>query len=165
MVFVALLAVTGCGRGDAPQAQVARKTMVDFFAIKVGQQSVQLQLAVSMDEMQHGLMERRDLKPDQGMIFIYEKPQQQSFWMRNTPTPLDVGFFDATGELQEIYPMYPFDETPVRSRSKGLKFALEMNQGWFAAHGVKPGTKLDMKALAVALKERGFDPTAYVNAE
>ena len=157
--------MTGCGRGDAPGAQAGSKTTADFFAIKVGNQSVQMQLAVRMDEMQHGLMERRDLQPAQGMLFIYEKPQQQSFWMRNTPTPLDVGFFDPTGELQEVYPLYPFDETPVRSRSKGLKFALEMNQGWFAAHGVKPGAKLDLKALAVALKERGFDPAAYVSAE
>ena len=145
--------------------QAVSKTIADFFAIKVGNQGVQMQLAVRMDEMQRGLMERRDLKPEQGMLFIYDKPQQQSFWMRNTPTPLDVGFFDATGELQEIYPMYPFDETPVRSRSTSLKFALEMSQGWFAAHGVKPGAKLDMKALATALKERGFDAAAYVNAE
>lgn len=165
VVFVVLLAVTGCGRGDSPQTQVAPKTVADFFAIKVGQQSVQMQLAVSMDEMQHGLMERRDLKPEQGMIFIYDKPQQQSFWMRNTPTPLDVGFFDANGELQEIYPMYPFDETPVRSRSMALKFALEMNQGWFAAHGVKPGARLDMKALASALKARGFEAAAYLTLE
>lgn len=165
VVSVALLAVTGCGRGDAPQAQATLKTMEDYFAIKVGDQTVQMELAVGMSEMQHGLMGRRDLKPDQGMIFVYDKPQQQSFWMRDTPTPLDVGFFDANGVLAEIYPMYPFDETPVKSRSDALKFTLEMNQGWFAAHKVKPGAKLDMKALAAALQARGFDAAAYVKAE
>ena len=164
-VSVALLAVTGCGRGDAPQAQVAPKTVADYFAIKVGDQTVQMELAVGMGEMQRGLMGRRDLKPEQGMIFVYDKPQQQSFWMRDTPTPLDVGFFDANGVLAEIYPMYPFDETPVKSRSEALKFALEMNQGWFAAHKVKPGAKLDMKALAEALQARGLDPAGYVKAE
>ncbi len=164
-VSAALLVVTGCGRGDAPQTQAALKTIEDYFAIKVGDQTVQMELAVGMDEMQHGLMGRRDLKTEQGMIFVYDKPQQQSFWMRDTPTPLDVGFFDEAGVLAEVYPMYPFDETPVRSRSLALKFALEMNQGWFAAHGVKPGAKLDMKALAAALKARGLDPTAYTGAE
>lgn len=164
-VSVALLAVTGCGRGDAPPSQTAPKTVEDYFAIKVGDQTVQMEIAVGMQEMQHGLMGRRDLKPEQGMIFVYEKPQQQSFWMRDTPTPLDVGFFDAHGVLQEIYPMYPFDETPVRSRSKELQYALEMNQGWFSAHGVKPGAKLDMRALAEALKARGLDPAGYVPVE
>ncbi len=139
--------------------------MADYFAIKVGGQMVQMELAVGMGEMQHGLMGRQDMKPDEGMLFVYDKPQRQSFWMRDTPTPLDVGFFDANGVLAEIYPMYPFDETPVKSRSEALKFALEMNQGWFAAHGVKPGAKFDMKALAEALKARGFDPAAYVGAE
>jgi uncharacterized membrane protein (UPF0127 family) len=164
-VSVALLAVTGCGRGDAPQRAAAPKTVDDYFAIKVGDQTVQMEIAVGMQEMQHGLMGRRDLKPEQGMIFVYEKPQQQSFWMRDTPTPLDVGFFDAQGVLQEIYPMYPFDETPVRSRSKELQYALEMNQGWFSAHGVRPGAKLDTRALAEALKARGLDPAPYVPAE
>ncbi|MFA6287387.1 MAG: DUF192 domain-containing protein [Opitutaceae bacterium] len=162
-VSVALLAVTGCGRGDAPQA--APKTVADHFAIKVGDQTVQMELAVGMKEMQRGLMGRRDLKPDQGMLFVYDRPQRQSFWMRDTPTPLDVGFFDANGVLAEIYPLYPFDETPVKSRSEALKFALEMNQGWFAAHKVKPGAKLDTQALAAALQARGFDPAAYVKAE
>jgi hypothetical protein len=160
-VLAAFGAVTGCGRGDAAREQVVLKTVADFFPIMVDGQRVQMQIAVRLDEMQHGLMDRRDLKPDQGMLFVYERPQQQSFWMRHTPTPLDVGFFNANGELEEIYPMYPFDETPVRSRSEALKFALEMNQGWFSAHQVKPGAKLDLKALAAALAERGFDPRSY----
>lgn len=164
-LLAALLAVTGCARSDAPQTRADVKTVADFFAIKVGGATVRMELAVGMEEMQHGLMGRRDLGPDEGMLFVYEKPQQQSFWMRNTPTPLDIGFFDATGVLAEVYPMYPFDETPVRSRSDALKFALEMNQGWFSAHGIKAGAKLDLKALAAALKERGFDPQPYVVAE
>ena len=164
-VSAALLAVTGCGRSAAPQVQAAPKTVADYFAIKVGDKAVQMELAVGMPEMQRGLMGRRDLTPDQGMLFVYDKPQQQSFWMRDTPTALDVGFFDENGVLAEIYPMYPFDETPVRSISKELKYALEMNQGWFAARGVKPGAKLDMKALAEALRARGFDAALYVKVE
>jgi uncharacterized membrane protein (UPF0127 family) len=137
------------------------KSVADFFPIKVGDKVVRMQLAVRPAEMQRGLMERRDLGPDDGMIFVYDKPQQMSFWMRNTPTALDIGFFRVDGVLEEIYPMYPFDEKTVTSRSDRLHFALETNQGWFAANGVKPGVKIDVKALAAALKARGFDPRKF----
>ena len=106
-------------------------------------------------------MERRDLGRDDGMIFVYEKPQQMSFWMRNTPTALDIGFFDSAGVLREVYPLYPFDERSVTSHSDQLQFALELNQGWFRANDVKPGAQLDLKALGAALKARGFDPKRY----
>jgi uncharacterized membrane protein (UPF0127 family) len=84
-----------------------------------------------------------------------------SFWMRNTPTPLDIGFFDRSGKLVEIYPLHPFDETGVQSRSTELLIALETNQGWFRENGIKPGAQLDMKALAAALEARGFKPDRF----
>lgn len=161
VLATSLLMVTGCGRSDATQPQAAPKTVADFFVIPVGGKPVKMQLAVKPREMEHGLMERRDLKSDEGMLFIYERPQQMSFWMRNTPTPLDIGFFSAEGVLKEVYQMYPFDETPVQSRGAELKFALEMNQGWFAANEVKPGAKMDLKALSDALRARGFEPWEY----
>ena len=152
-----------CAREEAARVPVAAasKPISEFFPIKVGDRVVRMQLAVRMDEMQRGLMGRRDLGPEDGMIFVYERPQQLSFWMRNTPTPLDIGFFDPAGVLLEVYPMHPFDETSVPSRSDRLQFALEMNQGWYGGRGVKPGAKLDLAALAAALRERGFDPARF----
>lgn len=161
LVLGALLLVTGCGRSDVAQAPLAQKSVADFFTIAVGPKPVRMQLAVKPREMEHGLMGRTDLASDEGMLFLYERPQQMSFWMRATPTPLDIGFFAADGTLKEIYPMYPFDETPVRSRGEALQFALEMKQGWFEFNGVKPGSKLDLKALAEALKARGAEPAVY----
>ncbi|MBI4624333.1 MAG: DUF192 domain-containing protein [Verrucomicrobia bacterium] len=134
---------------------------MDYFPIKIGDKVVRLQLAVRPEEMERGLMDRRDLGRDDGMIFIYEKSQRMQFWMRNTPTPLDIGFFDQGGKLEEIYPLYPFDERTVSSRSEELRFAVEMNQGWYRDNGVKPGAQLDLKALAAALKARGFEPKRY----
>ncbi len=156
-------ALVACGRekSAAPAQGAAAKTVADFFPLRIGERTVRLQLAVRSDEMQRGLMGRRDLGPDDGMIFVYEKPQQMSFWMRNTPTPLDIGFFGAGGALEEIYPLHPFDEKSVSSRSDRLQFAVEMNQGWYRDHAVKPGTKLDLKALAAALKARGFEPRRF----
>lgn len=145
----------------AKAATTGSKSIDEHFAIRVGDQTVRMQLAVRPAEMQRGLMERRDLGRDEGMLFVYERPQQMSFWMHNTPTPLDIGFFGRDGTLAEVYPMHPFDETSITSRSKELAFALEMNQGWFRENGVKPGAKLDLKALAAALQERGFEPRRF----
>lgn len=161
--------ILGCGQDksavpamSAPVASAASaKTWLEFFPIQMGDRTVRMQLAVRPSEMQRGLMERRDLGRDDGMIFVYDKPQRLSFWMHNTPTPLDIGFITAEGVLEEVRQMHPFDETSVPSRSSQVQFALEMNQGWFAAAGVKPGARLDMKALAAALRARGFEPAKF----
>jgi uncharacterized protein len=151
----------GCGRGDALKVAADVKPATEFFAIAVGAKTVRMQLAVKPQEMERGLMERRDLGADDGMLFVYLSPQRMSFWMRNTPTPLDIGFFTADGILREVYPLHPYDETPVSSAGRELKFALEMNQGWFAKNGVKPGAQIDLKALGTALRARGFEPWEY----
>jgi uncharacterized protein len=162
LALAGALITAGCGE-DKPAAPMTAspKTVDDFFPIKVGDKTVRMQLAVREPEMERGLMERRNLGRDDGMIFVYAKPQQMSFWMHNTPTPLDIGFFDSGGMLEEIYPMHPYDETTVGSRSAMLQFALEMNQGWFHDNGIKPGMELDRKALVAALKARGFDPAKF----
>lgn len=150
----------GCAKNHAA-APAAPLTVDHFFSIKVGGKTVRMQLAVLESEQERGLMERRDLGPDDGMLFVYAKPQQMHFWMHDTPTPLDIGFFDENGVLREVYPMEPFDETTVSSMSSDIKFPLEMNQGWYSKNGVRPGAKLDLKAVAAALKARGFDPVKF----
>jgi uncharacterized protein len=155
-----LLLAAACRGGQAGGAAAPRPVSA-WFAVKVGDQPVQMQIALSQAEMARGLMERRDLGPDQGMLFVYREPTVMSFWMRNTPLPLDIGFFERTGELAEVYGMLPFDERPVRSRGGQLRFALEMNQGWFHAHGVRPGARLDLDALRAALILRGATPADY----
>lgn len=149
----------------APAKEGPPKSIADHFDITVGGKVVHMQIAITPAESQRGLMDRRDLGPDDGMIFIFDHPQQMSFWMHDTPTPLDIGFFDDGGMLEEIYPMQPFDENSIHSRSTMLTLALEMNQGWYHDHGVKPGAEIDLKALAAAIKARGFDPKHYgINA-
>lgn len=160
-VWLALgsILLVGCGRSEVPAAGVpVPKTVADYFAVKLGDRTVQLQFAVTGAEMQRGLMERRDLKPDQGMIFIYSRPQGMSFWMRNTPTPLDIGYFTTDGVLREIYAMHSFDETSVPSVRQDLQFAVEMNQGWYRENNVRPGAQLDLTAVNEALRARGFSP-------
>ena len=147
--------LTGCDR-TSTTANAPSKGLAEFFEIQVGDKKVRMQIAVRAEEMERGLMERRDLGVNDGMLFVYDHAQQMSFWMRDTPTPLDIGFFDNAGVLQEIYPLHPYDETGVKSRGSQLKLALEMNQGWYHNNGVRPGTQLDLKAVAAALEVRGF---------
>lgn len=106
-------------------------------------------------------MQRPDLGADEGMIFVNARPQRLSFWMRNTPEPLDVAYIAPDGTIQEIYPLLPLDERPVNSHATDLQYALEMPAGWFAKHGVAAGSKIDLAALSAALKARGFEPENF----
>lgn len=157
--LLSLIALTGCSRA-ASDSGAPVKTVEDRFAIRIGDHTVQMQIAAQPAEMQKGLMYRKTMGADEGMLFVYDSPQQMGFWMRNTVLPLDIGFISPDGELKEIYAMYPLDERTVSSHGRNLQFALEMNQGWYARAGVKPGAKLDLKAVAAALKARGLRPEA-----
>lgn len=162
--LAAALAVllAGCEGGGQPSAAAETAPAPDAadtrYALKIGEKTASLQLAVNLREMQRGLMGRTDLGADDGMVFIYGEPQRMSFWMRNTPTPLDIGFFDARGVLKEVYQLYPYDETPVQSAGSELKYAVEMRQGWYRDNGVRTGARLDLAGLAAAVRRRGQNP-------
>jgi hypothetical protein len=84
-----------------------------------------------------------------------------SFWMNNVPIRLSVGFFDSEGVLKEIHHMLPRNTRTVASSGDQIQYALEMDDGWFERHGVRPGARMDMAMLAAALKARGESPKAY----
>ena len=160
-----LIPQAGCSEGKPTAkgdvaAAPAVKSVSDYFMVGLGTEKVRIQFAIHSAEQQRGLMHRRDLGPNDGMIFLYKAPQAMAFWMRNTPSALDIGYFDENGVLAEVYPLMPFDETAVRSR-RPAKFALEMPQGWFQRHNVQPGSRLDLEAIAAAVKARGLNPVDY----
>jgi uncharacterized protein len=159
-LFAGGMLLTACGAEKAA-ASAEIKSASTYFPIKIGDRVAQLQIAALPNELQLGLMNRRDLKPDEGMIFIFARPQRMGFYMRNTPTPLTIGYFDSDGVLREKYDMHPFDETTVSSRSDRIQFCVEMHQGWYDRNGIKPGAQLDLKAVMEALKARGFDPIEF----
>jgi len=150
--------VTACGN-DAKKAEAA-KSIDQRFPIRIGDRTVQVQVAVAAAEMQKGLMYVKSMGADEGMVFVFQRPQVMGFWMRNTEIPLDIGYIDPDGTLREVYPMYPHDEKSIPSLAP-RQIALEMNQGWYARAGVKPGAKLDLKALQEAMRARGFSPESY----
>jgi hypothetical protein len=83
-------------------------------------------------------MERTSLPENDGMIFVFRYSTAQSFWMKNTYIPLSVAFLDDNGKILEIEDMQPKDETSTVSKSP-VRFAIEVNQGWFQRNGIGSG--------------------------
>lgn len=129
--------------------------------LRIGALEIQVEIALNISEQATGLMFRESMPENNGMLFVYGQPQQMSFWMKNTLIPLDIGFIDSDGKLTEVVRMYPKDLSSKRSQSDQIKFALEMNQGWFANNGIYPGAYLDLDSLRRAIAARGVDSANY----
>lgn len=99
------------------------------------------ELARTPQARMRGLMHRRMLPPDHGMLFVFEAPQRVCMWMKDTPLPLSVAFLDARGVILNIADMQPLTLKPHCAAGEAL-YALEMAQGWFASRGVKPGSRV-----------------------
>ena len=111
---------------------------------RIGTHTLQLELARSESEQQRGLMYRRELPENQGMLFIFQQEQPLGFWMRNTLLPLSIAFLDKNLHIVDIQDMQPRDET-VHVSAKPALYALEMNQGWFRKRGIAAGAQLDIE--------------------
>ena len=159
LLFTLSLILSAC----APEAQTASQPVSDdtYFPIQIGDETLQLQLALRESERTLGLMFRDELAKDHGMLFLFEEPGPLGFWMRNTRIPLDLGYFDASGKLLEIHELYPYDETTVSSHSKQVLIAVETNRGWYEAHAIRPGAQIDIHALTAAIKDRGIPTERY----
>lgn len=138
------------------QEETTPKPADTYFTLKLGEKEFSAQLALARPEQQKGLMFRREMGENQGMLFIFEQTKQMGFWMKNTYIPLDIGYIDPDGILREVHKMFPHDERPVPSKSDNILMALEMNQGWFASQGLKVGDQLDMELVKQACKARGY---------
>jgi uncharacterized membrane protein (UPF0127 family) len=89
---------------------------------------------------QTGMMFRKSMGENDGMIFNLGYTGQAAFWMKNCYIPLSVAYIDPDGVIQEIHPLQPQDTNNVVSESHNIRFALETPQGWFDKHNIKPGT-------------------------
>ncbi len=99
-----------------------------------------IEAEVAMDENARmtGLMYRRELAPNHGMLFVFDSPEKPCMWMRNTLVPLSVAFIDADGRIANIEDMEPGSDATHCAR-RAVPFALEMDRGWFAQRGLRPG--------------------------
>jgi uncharacterized protein len=138
LLLAAALLVAACGNRTPPVVPGAQLP-VDW--LTVGGHRITVELARRPDEQGRGLMFRDSLPPDHGMLFLFPSDEVQSFWMRNTKIPLTIAYASGIGRIVRIADLEPFDERPVTSIAPA-RYALEMNRGWFAAHGVVTGDKI-----------------------
>ena len=99
------------------------------------------ELAKKEEERNYGFMNRKRIPDGTGMLFIFEKDQILSFWMKNTPHPLSIAYIDSQGVIKDIYDMTPYSMATIVS-TVSVRYALEVPQGWFEKQGIKTGDKV-----------------------
>ena len=109
--------------------------------LSAGMHLIQAEVAETPEQRAIGLMHRPSMPTNAGMLFVFEQPGVQCFWMKNTLLPLSIAFVADDGSIVNIADMQPMSEASHCS-AKPVRYALEMNQGWFAKRGIKSGSKL-----------------------
>lgn len=107
-------------------------------SLEAGKHRLEVEVAADDRTRNFGLMYRSHLPSDQGMLFVYSSPTRICMWMKNTLIPLSVAFLDDDGRILNIEDMTPQSEES-HCAVQPVRYALEMNQGWFAGHGLKAG--------------------------
>jgi uncharacterized membrane protein (UPF0127 family) len=107
--------------------------------LTAGVHLIQAEVAAKDAERQQGLMYRTHMAPNEGMVFLFDAPAGVCMWMKNTYVPLSVAFIDKDGKIVNIEDMQP--QTTESHCAKGaVRYALEMNRGWFKQKNIKPGS-------------------------
>ena len=133
LVFLLALPIAAALAQPQPQLPVTE--------LRAGMHLIHAEVASDNSMRARGLMYRKGLGPNAGMLFIFDQASEQCMWMKNTYIPLSVAFIDAQGAIINIADMQPHSEQTHCSARPAL-YALEMTKGWFAERGIKPGMKL-----------------------
>lgn len=128
-------ALVGFAHAQTPQSDLQR------IRLTAGMYQIDAQVAKTPEQRQIGLMFRKEMPQSEGMVFVFEQPATQCFWMRNTLLPLTAAFVADDGRIVNLVDMQPMTEDSHCSKEP-VRFVLEMNQGWFARKNIKEGTKL-----------------------
>ena len=140
--------LVGCGSGSNPAPSGLPVT-----PMQIGSKTFQLEIAADSASREHGLMERDAMPADHGMIFVFDQPAEQSFWMHHTRFPLDIIFADQSDKIISIHTMKAYDESSTYSNGPA-KYAIELAVGQATTAGVKPGDELHIPAVVdAALKK------------
>jgi uncharacterized membrane protein (UPF0127 family) len=109
--------------------------------LSAGMHLIRAEVADNMGSRMQGLMHRKAMAQNAGMVFVFDESAPHCMWMKNTLIPLSVAFIDEGGAIINIADMQPHSEQS-HCAAKPARYALEMNKGWFAQRGIKPGAKL-----------------------
>ena len=120
---------------------LAARTELPVVELSAGMHLIRAELADTFGTRMQGLMHREKLGQNAGMLFVFDEPGVQCMWMKNTLIPLSVAFLDDSGTIINIENMLPRTED-THCAARAARYALEMNRGWFAERGIKPGSRL-----------------------
>ena len=137
-LVIAALLTAAFGAAQAQEGPQPRLQTIDLTA---GMHVIKTELALTTTQQMTGMMWRTEMGTNEGMLFVYEQADRRCFWMRNTLVPLSIAFLADDGSIVNIADMKPRSEQSHCS-AQPVRYALEMNQGWFAKRGMKPGFKL-----------------------
>lgn len=134
--LLALLLISGCGKkGENSQTSNGMAT------IMVAGHPLRVIICQTFQSRQRGLMFRKSLPADEGMLFVFPEEGYHPFWMKNTYIPLSIAFINREGRIIQMEEMEPLDTTPHIPLAPIL-YALETNRGWFKKNGVKVGDRV-----------------------
>ncbi len=122
-------------------AQDAAQPRLDTITLHAGMHNIRAEVARTPLQTQTGMMFRREMASHEGMLFVFDGLSKRCFWMKNTVLPLSIAFIADDGRIVDLAEMQPLSEASHCS-SEPVRYALEMNQGWFAKRGIKPGFKI-----------------------
>lgn len=138
----AALAAAALTLSASAYAQTGPQPTLPTTQLSAGIHIIRAEVANTDATRRDGLMFRKELPGNDGMLFVFEQPDVQCFWMRNTLLPLSIAFIADDGTIVNIDDMAPQTEDPHCAK-KPVRYALEMAQGWFDQHGIKAGRKID----------------------
>lgn len=127
--------------GAAATAQEIPQPRLPTVTLSAGMHNIVAELARTPAQQQAGLMMRTEMAAHEGMLFVFDELSTRCFWMKNTLLPLSIAFIDDDGTVVNIADMKPRSEASHCSE-RPVRFALEMNQGWFAKRGIKAGFRI-----------------------
>ncbi|WP_018175642.1 DUF192 domain-containing protein [Thioalkalivibrio sp. AKL8] len=140
LVGLVLLFVLGTGLAQAESGLPTAE-------LQLGERALTIEIAATDRSRRIGLMHRDHLPADHGMLFIWPRPAHYGMWMQNTRIPLDVAFIDADFTITNIASMTPHS-TRIHEAKRPVRYALEVNAGWFKEHGIAPGASVpDLERL------------------
>ena len=142
----------GCGKKSPPPPIVAAPTQpaqpalptkaqppLKTIRLWLGAEELVTELALTAEQVQTGMMFRTNLAENAGMLFVFGRPTQASFWMKNCPLPLSAAYINPAGSIVETNDLRPQDTNSVVAASDDVQYVLEVNQGWFLRHHIAPG--------------------------
>lgn len=135
---------SGAARGvpepvSAPGLPARAQGKLRTVKLWLGPEEMTAEVAMTQEEVNTGMMFRTNIAENTGMLFVFGKPWQASFWMKNCPLPLSAAFIDPAGTILELHEFHAQDTNPVIAVSHNVQYVLETSQGWFEEHHIRDG--------------------------